>query len=158
LQTPAGRPVTLLRKDFLLAPVQLYQSRALGADAVLLIAAALPGAALEELHTLALELEMAALVEVHTEAELERALRVPALRWIGVNNRNLSTFEVRPQTSSELGPKIPPPVGSVAESGIRSAADAARAAGAGYDSILVGEALVTAPDVAAKVRELAGSV
>jgi indole-3-glycerol phosphate synthase len=157
LQTPDGRPATLLRKDFLLAPVQLYQSRALGADAVLLIAAALEGGALADMHALALELGLTPLLEVHTGAELDRALNIPGLRWLGVNNRNLATFEVRPKTCLELGPEIPPAVGSVAESGIATAEDAAAAGNAGYDAILVGEALVTAEDPAAKVRELAGS-
>jgi indole-3-glycerol phosphate synthase len=155
LKTAARRPIPLLRKDFLLAPVQLYQSRALGADAVLLIAAALPGAALAHLHALALELGLTPLVEVHGPAELERALAIPELSWLGVNNRNLATFEVRPETCLELGPRIPPAVGSVAESGILTAADARAAGDAGYDAILVGEALVTAKDPGEKVRELA---
>jgi indole-3-glycerol phosphate synthase len=148
--------VTLLRKDFLLAPVQIHQSRALGADAVLLIVAVLEGEALADLHALALELGLTALVEVHTGRELDRALRVPGLRWLGVNNRDLATFEVRTATCLELGPEIPAGVGSVAESGIVRAAEARAAGEAGYDAILVGEALVTSPDPAAKVRELAG--
>ncbi len=156
LQASGRRPVTLLRKDFLLAPVQLYQSRALGADAVLLIVAALEGGALPHLHALALELGLTPLVEVHTGAELDRALRIPELRWLGVNNRDLATFEVRTKTCLELGPEIPPEIGSVAESGILHAADALIAGQAGYDAVLVGEALVTAEDAAAKVRELAG--
>jgi indole-3-glycerol phosphate synthase len=151
-----GRPVSLLRKDFLIAPVQLYESRTLGADAILLIAAALEGDALQDLLALALELGLMPLVEIHTGAELDRALRLPGLRWLGVNNRNLATFEVRPQTCLELGPEIPPGIGSVAESGILHAADARAAGEAGYDAILVGEALVTAPSPAEKVRELAG--
>jgi indole-3-glycerol phosphate synthase len=157
LQTPAGRPVPLLRKDFLLTPVQLYQSRALGADAALLIAAALEGGALAELHALALELGLTPLLEVHTGAELDRALKIPGLAWLGVNNRDLATFEIRARTCLELGPEIPPAIGSIAESGIFHAADARAAGEAGYDAILVGEALVTAEDAAAKVRELAGT-
>jgi indole-3-glycerol phosphate synthase len=156
LQTRSGKAVPLLRKDFLLAPVQLYQSRAVGADAVLLIVAALDGGKLADMHALGLELGLAPLLEVHTGDELDRALTVPGLGWLGVNNRNLATFEVRPQTSMELGPEIPPAIGSVAESGIVTAADARAAGQAGYDAILVGEALVTAEDTAAKVRELAG--
>lgn len=156
LPSADGRPVALLRKDFLIAPVQLYESRALGADAVLLIAAALEGGALPHLLALALELGLTPLVEVHTGAEFDRALMVPELRWLGVNNRNLATFEVRPQTCLELGPEIPPEIGSVAESGILHAADARAAGRAGYDAILVGEALVTASSPAEKVRELAG--
>jgi len=156
LETTRGHMVPLLRKDFMLAPVQLYQSRALGADAVLLIAAALGGEALADMHALAAELGLTPLLEVHTGDELDRALTVPGLCWLGVNNRDLSTFEIRPQACLELGPEIPPAIGSVAESGISRAADAAEAGKAGYDAILVGEALVTADNVTAKVRELAG--
>jgi indole-3-glycerol phosphate synthase len=152
-----GGPLPLLRKDFLLAPVQLYESRALGADAVLLIAAALERGALEHLHALALELGLTPLVEAHTGAEFDRALKIPELRWLGVNNRNLATFALNPKTCLELGPEIPPGIGSVAESGIFTAADAQAAGQAGYDAILVGQALVTAQDPAAKVRELAGA-
>ena len=154
LISPAGRPLPLLRKDFLLAPVQLHQSRALGADAVLLIVAALDGGALADLHALALELGLTPLVEIHTGRELDRALRVPGLRWLGVNNRDLATFEVRFKTCLELGPEIPVAVGSIAESGIFNAADARAAGEANFDAILVGEALVTAEDTAAKVKEL----
>lgn len=157
LKARDGRPAPLLRKDFILAPVQLFQSRALGADAVLLIAAALEGGSLTHLHAQALELGLIPLVEVHTGKELDRVLRIPELRWLGVNNRDLATFEVRTKTCHELGPEIPPEVGSVAESGIFSAADAGAAGEAGYDAVLVGEALVTAADPAAKVRELAGT-
>ncbi|MGB7539495.1 MAG: indole-3-glycerol phosphate synthase TrpC [Anaerolineales bacterium] len=156
-QTHDQRPVPLLRKDFILAPVQLFQSRALGADAVLLIAAALEGGALPHMLAQALELGLTPLVEVHTGKELDRALRIPELRWLGVNNRNLATFEVRTKTCLELGPEIPPEIGSIAESGILCAADARTAGEAGYDAVLVGEALVTAKDPAAKVRELAGN-
>jgi indole-3-glycerol phosphate synthase len=155
LETPGGQALPLLRKDFLLAPVQLYQTRALGADAVLLIAVALEGEALADMHALALGLGLTPLLEVHTGDELDRALTVADLCWVGVNNRNLATFEVRPQASLELGPEIPPAIGSVAESGILNAEDAVAAGKAGYDAILVGEALVTAEDTAAKVRELA---
>ncbi|MBN2086303.1 MAG: indole-3-glycerol-phosphate synthase [Anaerolineales bacterium] len=157
LQTSGGRPTPLLRKDFILAPVQLFQSRALGADAVLLIAAALEGGALDYLHALALELGLTPLVEVHTGKEFDRALRIPELRWLGVNNRNLATFEVSTKTCLELGPEIPPGIGSVAESGISAPEDARAAGDAGYDAILVGETLVTAKDPAAKVRELSST-
>ena len=123
----------------------------------LLIAAALEGGSLTHLHAQALELGLTPLVEVHTGKELDRALRIPELRWLGVNNRNLATFEVRTKTCLELGPEIPPEVGSVAEFG-HPLRGGCRAAGkAGYDAVLVGEALVTAADPAAKVRELAGT-
>ena len=145
----------LLRKDFLCDPYQVYEARAAGADAVLLIAASLDLAALCDLHALTVELGMAALVEVHSRAELELALQAaPAL--VGVNNRDLRDFTVRLTTSLELRPLVPPGVCLVAESGIHTADDAARLAEAGVDAILVGEALVTAPDVAEKVRSLAG--
>jgi indole-3-glycerol phosphate synthase len=151
-----GRPLPLLRKDFLLAPAQLYQSRAAGADAILLIVAALPNGNLAELHALALFIGLIPLVEVHTEGELERALHIPGLQWIGVNNRDLATFEIHPETCIALCPRIPAGIGAVAESGIFSAADARKAGAAGADAVLVGEALVTAADPAAKVKELAG--
>ncbi len=146
----------LLRKDFILAEVQIYQSRAAGADAILLIVAALDDAALAGLHALATGLGLTVLVEVHSAAEVERALRVPGLRLVGVNNRDLTTFEVSLETTARLRPLIPAALTVVSESGLFTAADARRAAALGADAILVGEALVTAPDIAAKVRELAG--
>ena len=145
----------LLRKDFLCDPYQVYEARAAGADAVLLIAAYLDLPALCDLHALARELGMAPLVEVHSREELDMALRAdPVL--LGVNNRDLRDFTVRLETTLTLRPFVPPGVCLVAESGIHTAADIARLGEAGVDAILVGEALVTAPDVAAKVRELAG--
>lgn len=156
LSRPDGAPVFLLRKDFLIAPAQIYQSRAIGADAVLLIVAALADGELADLHALALSLGLVPLVEVHTEAELDRALRIQELRWIGVNNRDLATFEIKLATSAALCPKIPAWIGAIAESGVFTAADVATLAGSGADAVLVGEALVTARDVAAKTRELAG--
>jgi indole-3-glycerol phosphate synthase len=156
---PAAREVgvPLLRKDFILSPAQVYQSRAAGADALLLIAAALPDdGALASLHALALELGLAALVEVHSAAELERALRLGGLKLVGINNRDLATFQVSLEVSERLRPLIPPGVAVVAESGIFTAADVARLAAANFDAVLVGEALVTAPDMAARVRELSG--
>ncbi len=149
-------PLPLLRKDFILAEAQLYETRAAGADAVLLIAAALDDAALAGLHALALELGLAPLVEVHTAEEARRAARLPSLRLVGINNRDLTTFEVSLDTTARLRPLIPPEVAVVSESGIFTRADVERLAGLGVDSILVGEALVTAPDVPAKVRELCG--
>lgn len=144
----------LLRKDFLCDPYQLYEARAAGADAVLLIVAGLDLALLRDLHALACALGMAALVEVHTAAELETALRCqPAL--VGVNNRDLRDFSVNLETARRLRALIPPGARVVAESGIHTPDDVARLADAGVDAVLVGEALVTAPDVAAKVRSLA---
>lgn len=145
--------IPLLRKDFLYDPYQLYEARAAGADAVLLIAAGLAGEQLSELHALAIELGMAALVEVHNFEELEQVLPLQP-QLVGVNNRDLHTFQVDLETTLSLRPYIPPVVTLVAESGIHSAADVARLANAGVNAILVGEALVTAADTPAKVREL----
>jgi indole-3-glycerol phosphate synthase len=157
LKFERGFPLPLLRKDFIIDPLQLYETRAAGADAALLIAAALPeNAALADLHALALELGLTALVEVHDAAETERVMHLPGLRLVGVNNRNLATFEVALETSERLHPLIPAGVSVVAESGIFSAADVQRLARAGVDAVLVGEALVTAADIPAKVREIAG--
>jgi indole-3-glycerol phosphate synthase len=154
----------ILRKDFLCDPYQIYQARAAGADAVLLIAAYLPMPLLAGLHELALRLGMAALVEVHTAGELEAALACrPAL--IGINNRDLHDFSVNLETSIRLAAQIPAEICVVAESGIHAVADVdrlaqiPRPAGAiGVDAILVGETLVTAADVAATVRGLARQV
>ncbi|HRF48452.1 MAG TPA: indole-3-glycerol phosphate synthase TrpC [Anaerolineales bacterium] len=146
--------VPLLRKDFMLAPVQLYEARAAGADAILLIVAALEDAALADLHALARDLGLTALVEAHSAEEVERALRIPGLQLLGVNNRNLHTFEVRRQTALELRAQVPAEIAMVSESGIFTAEHVSEVAAAGIDAILVGEALVTAPDIAQKVREL----
>ncbi|MCK6539920.1 MAG: indole-3-glycerol phosphate synthase TrpC [Anaerolineales bacterium] len=150
-------PVPLLRKDFILHETQLYESRANGADAVLLIAAALTDDALfADLHALALELGLTPLVEVHDKAETERALKIPNIQLIGINNRNLATFDVTLETTERLRPMIPAAITVVAESGIFTANDVERLAKANVDAILVGEALVTSDDIGAKVRELSG--
>ncbi len=155
LRFAAGCTVPLLRKDFILTPAQVYQSRANGADALLLIAAALlDDGELADLHALTLSLGLAPLVEVHNAAEVERALRLPGLRLVGINHRDLATFQVSLAVSGLLRPLIPTEVTVIAESGIFAAADVARVAAAGVDAVLVGEALVTAPDIAGKVREL----
>jgi len=148
---PQGPP--LLRKDFLFDPYQLYEARAHGADAVLLIAAVLNSALLAQLIGLAKALHMDALVEVYDELALERALMAGA-RLIGVNNRDLRTFEVDLATTERLRPLIPPQVTVVAESGISIRADIERLEALGVHAVLIGEALVTAPDPAAKIREL----
>jgi indole-3-glycerol phosphate synthase len=145
----------LLRKDFIIAAVQLYESRASGADAVLLIAAALTDDKhLAGLHALALELGLTPLVEVHDEGETERVLKLEDVRLIGINNRNLATFDVSLETTERIRPMIPKDIVVVAESGIFTASDVKRLSNANVDVILVGEALVTASDIAAKVREL----
>jgi len=147
----------LLRKDFILHESQLYESRVNGADAILLIAAALPDDKLfSDLHTCALELGLTALVEVHDEAETERAFKIPNIKLIGINNCNLATFDVTLETTEKLRPMIPSEITVVAESGIFTADDVDRLANANVDAILVGEALVTAEDIGEKVRELSG--
>jgi indole-3-glycerol phosphate synthase len=147
----------LLRKDFLIDEAQIYESRLNGADAVLLIVAALPdGALLADLHSLALEMGLTPLVEVHDKVETEGALKIPNIRMIGINNRNLATFEVTLETTERLRPMIPENITVVAESGIFNAGDVKRLAKAKVNAILVGEALVTSDDIPAKVRELSG--
>ncbi len=147
----------LLRKDFIIEQVQLYESKAKGADAVLLIVAAVKSdKKLSDLHALALELGLTPLVEVHDEGETERALKLKDVKLIGINNRNLSTFDVALETTEKLRPLIPSEIAVVAESGIFTASDVERLARANVDAILVGEALVTSADIPAKVRELSG--
>ena len=149
--------VPLLRKDFIIHEVQLFESRANGADAVLLIAAALlDDKHLADLHAFALGLGLTPLVEVHNEVETERALKLKDVRLIGINNRDLATFNVSLTTTERLRPIIPSEIVVVAESGIFTASDVERLAHANVDAILVGEALITAPDIASKVRELSG--
>jgi indole-3-glycerol phosphate synthase len=143
----------LLRKDFIYDPYQVYEARAAGADAVLLIAAYLDVAQIKDLLALALELGMAALVEVHDAAELEKALFFsPAL--VGINNRDLRDFKVNLNTCLQLRSSIPADITVVAESGIHTRTDVSRLAEAGLDAMLVGEALVTAPDPGQKISEL----
>jgi indole-3-glycerol phosphate synthase len=149
----AAVALPVLRKDFTVDGYQLLEARAAGADAALLIAAALPGEALERLHDLCGALGLHALVEVHDQAEVERALRVGAT-IVGINNRDLHTFEVDLSTSERLVPGLPDAVRGVSESGVRTAADARRLRAAGAPNLLVGEALVRAADPGALLREL----
>ncbi len=142
----------ILRKDFILDPYQVYEARAAGADAILLIVACLAPNSLQELHDLARSLDMVPLVEVHAETELQAALRCDPL-LIGINNRNLQDFSVRLETTLRLRSRIPPGVRVVSESGIHTASDVRRLSTLDVDAILVGEALVTSTDVAGKVRE-----
>jgi len=144
----------ILRKDFILDPYQVYEARAAGADAVLLICALLDDAQLADLLALTHSLGMEALVEGHDGVEVRRAVAVGA-RIIGVNSRDLRTFEVHPDIVQRLRPLAPPDRIFVAESGIASATDAARARAFGADAILVGEVLMRAADPAAKAHELA---
>jgi indole-3-glycerol phosphate synthase len=144
-----------LRKDFTIDEVQVYEARAIGADAVLLIVAAISDdALLADLHALAIDLGLGVVVEAHDAAELERALRAGAV-VVGVNNRDLATFAEDLGTSASLSGSIPSEVVSVAESAIRTPDDARRVAAAGFDAVLVGEALVRAADPTALVRDLA---
>ncbi len=142
-----------MRKDFIFDAYQVYETYAYGADALLLIAAVLSDETLGELLTLTHKLGMTALVEVHDEQEVERVLPLRP-RVIGVNNRNLKDFSVDLATFGRLRALLPDDVVAVAESGVHSGADVRRLAAMGANAVLVGEALVTAPDVAAKVREL----
>jgi len=148
---PGGRPSTL-RKDFLFDPYHLWEARGYGADAVLLITAILDDAALRDLIAQARELEMDALVEVYDEGEIERALRAGA-DLIGINNRDLRTFDVDLATTERIRPLIPDDKVVVSESGILTRADVERLADCGVHAILVGEALMTATDVREKMRE-----
>jgi indole-3-glycerol phosphate synthase len=143
----------VLRKDFTVSSNDVADARLMRADAVLLIVAALSDTQLKDLSVLAAELGMDALVEVHDEGELERALAVDAT-LIGVNQRDLVTFQVDTDRAVRVAEAFPAGVVKVAESGIVGAEDAATLAEAGYDAVLVGEALVTSGDPAAAVRAL----
>jgi indole-3-glycerol phosphate synthase len=145
--------IPLLRKDFILKPYQLFESRALGADAVLLIVATLDNTGLEELLSLSHNLGMQCLVEVHNENELKRAL-ASDVKIIGINNRNLDTMSVDINVTRRLRPLIPPERIVVSESGIKGRGDVQKLREWGINAVLIGEALVTASDVAAKIKEL----
>jgi indole-3-glycerol phosphate synthase len=156
-QLPSVPP--LLRKDFIINPYQVYEARAYGADALLLIVAALEDRLLSELQVLAGELGMQTLVEVHNEAELERAMNL-GVTVVGVNNRDLHTFQTSLDTTARLARLLPTgperPV-LVSESGIFTPSHVAEVRDLGADAVLVGEALVTAPDTLAQVQALAGA-
>ena len=152
-QARAAVHLPVLRKDFTVSPRDVCDARLMGADAVLLIAAALEDHDLACLHELAVALGMDALVEVHDEAELERALAAGAT-LVGVNQRDLTTFEVDTERAERLAGLIPDGVVSVAESGIAGPSDVARLGQAGYDAVLVGESLVRSADPSAAVRRL----
>jgi len=142
-----------LRKDFVVDAYQVVEARALGADAILLIAAALDDAQLREFEGLALALGMAVLVEVHDAAELERALQL-STPLVGINNRNLRTFETTLDTTLSLLARIPGDRIVVTESGILAPADVARMRAAGVNAFLVGEAFMRAPDPGAELARL----
>ena len=153
VRAAVGTPV--LRKDFTLDAYQVYEARALGADAVLLIAAILDRAALAELASLAAELGMAALVEAHTEPEVNAALAVRAA-LVGINNRNLDTLETSLDVTRRLRPLVPADVTVVAESGIEERRDVEEMGRLGVHAVLVGTALMRSPDPGERVRELLG--
>ncbi len=144
-QARSACTLPVLRKDFVIDPYQVYEARALGADCILLIVAALADAALLELSLLAAELGLDVLVEVHDADELERALAIPS-RMIGINNRNLRTFEVSLDTTLALRGRVPRDRVLITESGITTTADVARMRQAGVHAFLVGETLMRAPD------------
>ena len=151
----AAVALPVLRKDFVVSPYQVYEARTLGADGILLIAALLSTEELAELHALTNALGMAALVEVHAPEEVERALGAGAA-LVGINNRDLATFAVDLATTTAVRPLLPEDVIVVSESGIATADDVRTVLTAGVRAILVGEALVTAEDPAARIRELLG--
>lgn len=147
--------IPILRKDFMVDEYQFFEARAYGADAVLLIVAALSKSQLRDFYDVATELGMASLIEVHTADELERALEISP-QIVGINSRNLKTLEVSQEAFTDLIPRIPPSLIRVAESGIASRADVEFAQNAGANAILVGEALVTAGDPKLAMRALLG--
>jgi indole-3-glycerol phosphate synthase len=150
-----GLRIPLLRKDFIFDEYQVYESRAYGADAILLIAAILEEAKLKGLLELSHELGMKCLVEVHDGEETRKAIEVGA-QFIGINNRDLSTFEVDLEMTRRLIPLIPQGHIVVSESGIKGGEDIIRLGEWGVDAVLIGEALVRAEDIAAKLREFIG--
>lgn len=145
----------VLRKDFVIEPYQVFESRAMGADAILLIAAALAPQAMRGLEEIALGLGMAVLAEVHDRSELEAALALQT-PLIGINNRNLRSFETRLETTLELAAAVPEGRIVVAESGISSPADVERLRAAGVGAFLVGEAFMRSPDPGAALARLFG--
>lgn len=151
----AAVDVPLLRKDFVIAREQVWEARAHGADAVLLIVRVLDDELLRALHAEAIGCGLEALVEVHDGGELERALRLGAT-LIGVNNRDLASFTTRLERSLELAASVPEHVTLVSESGIRTAEDVARLGAAGFDAVLVGESLMRERDVGAAAAALTG--
>jgi len=152
----AAVDVPVLCKDFVIDPIQVLSARAVGADAVLLIVGILDDGALRDLQALARRLSMHAVVEVHSEEELERALRADAT-IIGINNRDLTKMKTDRETTGRLRSLIPDGRVVISESGIESRADVDELRRLGVDAVLVGEALLRAADIDAKVRELSGA-
>ena len=144
-QARASCNLPVLRKDFMVDPYQIYESRAMGADCILLIAACLSDAQMAELEAIALGLDMAVLVEVHDGAELQRALKLKT-PLVGINNRDLRSFDVRLETTLDLLPEVPAERLLVTESGIATRADVQRLRAAGVHAFLVGETFMRAPE------------
>jgi indole-3-glycerol phosphate synthase len=144
-QARASCQLPVLRKDFMVDPYQIYESRSMGADCILLIAACLDDAQMKDLEAIARSLDMAVLVEVHDGAELDRALKLKT-PLIGINNRNLKTFEVTLDTTLALKALVPTDRLLVTESGIQTRDDVLRLGAAGINAFLVGEAFMRAPD------------
>ena len=155
VQARAASGLPVLRKDFLIDPYQVYEARAMGADCILLIVAALDDAAMRDLEQAASEFGMAVLVEVHDGMELDRALRLETA-LLGINNRNLRTFETRLETTLSLLTPIPADRMVITESGILARADVQRMRDAGVNAFLVGEAFMRAPDPGAELTKLFG--
>ncbi len=150
----AAMSIPVLRKDFIIDEVQIYESRAIGADAILLILAAIPeDSLLMDLHSSAHSLGMGVLVEAHSEDEVERAVGL-GLEIIGVNARNLADFVEDREGVAALATRVPPGIVAVAESAIRSLEDATKMAEAGFNAVLVGEALVRHPDPSSLVAAM----
>lgn len=149
----ADTKIPVLRKDFTLDPIQVWEAKAIGASAILLIVAILDDPTLAALYELATDVGLDVLVEVHSVEEAERALQL-APRIVGVNNRNLATFDVDLATSEAIAPMLVDVSVTVGESGIHTASDAARMAAIGFDAVLVGESLVRSSDPAGLIREL----
>ncbi|MGN1345809.1 MAG: indole-3-glycerol phosphate synthase TrpC [Eubacteriales bacterium] len=157
MEIAAALSIPCLRKDFTVDEYMIYEARLLGASAVLLICSLLSEGQLREYLGLCDELGMSALVEAHDEGEVQTALRAGA-RVIGVNNRNLRDFSVDTENSRRLRAQIPPEVRFVSESGVRNADDVARLREIGADAVLIGEALMRAPDKKAMLAELRGTL
>lgn len=154
-QARASCDLPVLRKDFMVDPYQIYEARFMGADAVLLIAACLDDARMAELEAIALGLNMAVLVEVHDREEMQRALRLKT-PLLGINNRNLRTFEVNLQTTLDLMAEVPADRLLITESGILARADVTRMREAGIHGFLVGEAFMRAPEPGLALADLFG--
>ena len=155
-QARASCALPVLRKDFMIDPYQVYESRVMGADCILLIAACLDDAQMADMEALALSLDMAVLVEVHDGVELERALKLKT-PLIGINNRNLKTFEVSLDTTLSLMARVPENRILVTESGVTTSADVQRLRAAGIQSFLVGEVFMRAEEPGLALNELFGA-